>query len=132
MVSTEVLTNMSVILLYLGVFSGFAGYVPKAMFLMGSSYPITTNKALIQFGKQMKESHTALGLTRESADNLVSVPTIYPTHQGLLPRYTGHVPGTGCFLLRNMQGQCAIMNIIITNVYQTLTSFNLNLYRKNA
>ncbi|XP_058267054.1 protein FAM166B [Hemibagrus wyckioides] len=73
--------------------SGFTGYVPRARFLMGSSFPITTNKALIQFGKQMKASHSALGLTRESDDNLVSAPTIYPTHRGLLPRYTGHVPG---------------------------------------
>ncbi|KAK3549776.1 hypothetical protein QTP86_008006 [Hemibagrus guttatus] len=71
---------------------GFTGYVPRARFLMGSSFPITTNKALIQFGKQMKASHSALGLTRESDDNLVSAPTIYPTHRGLLPRYTGHVP----------------------------------------
>ncbi|KAB5543792.1 hypothetical protein PHYPO_G00083700 [Pangasianodon hypophthalmus] len=73
--------------------SGFTGYVPKAKFLIGSSYPKTTNKALIQFGKQMKASHTALGLRRESAHNLVSVPTIYPTHRGLLPHYAGHVPG---------------------------------------
>ncbi|MCJ8742770.1 hypothetical protein PDJAM_G00086170 [Pangasius djambal] len=71
----------------------FTGYVPKAKFLIGCSYPKTTNKALIQFGKQMKASHTALGLRRESADNLVSVPTIYPTHRGLLPHYAGHVPG---------------------------------------
>ncbi|XP_060751335.1 ciliary microtubule inner protein 2B [Tachysurus vachellii] len=73
--------------------SGFAGYVPRARYLMGSSFPITTNKALIQFGKQMKASHSALGLTRERDDNLVSAPIIYPTHRGLLPRYTGHVPG---------------------------------------
>ncbi|XP_053501164.1 protein FAM166B isoform X1 [Ictalurus furcatus] len=73
--------------------SGFTGYVPKARFLIGSSYPKTTNKALIQLGKQMKASHSAHGLTTESADNLVSLPSIYPTQQGLLPRYTGHVPG---------------------------------------
>lgn len=65
---------------------------------MGSSFPVTTNKALIQFGKQMKASHSALGLIRERDDNLVAAPIIYPTHRGLLPCYTGHVPGTSCFL----------------------------------
>lgn len=124
--------NESVMILYRGVFAGFTGYVPKARFLIGSSYPKTTNKALIQLGKQMKASHSAHGLTTESADNLVSLPSIYPTQQGLLPRYTGHVPGTDCFLLRNMQGQRAVANIIIQNVDQTLISFNLNLYRKIA
>ncbi|XP_053332158.1 protein FAM166B [Clarias gariepinus] len=73
--------------------SGFTGYVPRAKFLVGSSYPITTNKALIQFGKQMKRSHSAFDLTRESSDNMDSMPSIYRTHPGMLPHFTGHVPG---------------------------------------
>ncbi|XP_036451260.1 protein FAM166B [Colossoma macropomum] len=69
--------------------SGFTGYVPKARFLIGTSYPITTNKALIQFSKEMKVGHSV----REGGNNLPSASTIYPTHHGLLPSYTGHVPG---------------------------------------
>ncbi|KAL7846898.1 hypothetical protein SRHO_G00218780 [Serrasalmus rhombeus] len=69
--------------------SGFTGYVPKARFLIGTSYPITTNKALIQFSKEMKVGHSM----REGDNNLPSAATIYPTHRGLLPSYTGHVPG---------------------------------------
>ncbi|XP_026862300.2 protein FAM166B [Electrophorus electricus] len=73
--------------------SGFTGYVPKARFLIGTSYPVTTNKALIQFGKEMKAGYNALSLEREAAENLPQVHTIYPSHQGLMPSYTGHVPG---------------------------------------
>ncbi|XP_076876484.1 ciliary microtubule inner protein 2B [Brachyhypopomus gauderio] len=73
--------------------SGFTGYVPKARFLIGTSYPITTNKALIQFGKEMKAGHCAPSMPKEEAENLPQIPTIYPAHQGLMPSYTGHVPG---------------------------------------
>ncbi|XP_062870243.1 ciliary microtubule inner protein 2B [Trichomycterus rosablanca] len=73
--------------------SGFSGYVPKSRVLFGTSYPITTNKALIHFGKEMKQGGTALSVREESDDSLPPVPTIYPSHQGLLPKYTGHVPG---------------------------------------
>ncbi|KAL7847949.1 hypothetical protein AOLI_G00226670 [Acnodon oligacanthus] len=69
--------------------SGYIGYVPRARFLIGTSYPITTNKALIQFSKEMKAGHNM----REGDNNLPSAPTIYLTHRGLLPSYTGHVPG---------------------------------------
>ncbi|KAI4876345.1 hypothetical protein NFI96_017812, partial [Prochilodus magdalenae] len=69
--------------------AGFTGYVPRARFLIGTSYPITTNKALIQFSKEMKVSHRL----KEGGNNLPPASTIYPTHRGLLPSYTGHVPG---------------------------------------
>ncbi|KAI5622628.1 protein FAM166B [Silurus asotus] len=69
--------------------SGFTGFVPRTRFLIGSSYSLTTNKALIQFGKQMK-GHSVHDLEGESTDDL---PTIYPTHRGMLPHYTGYVPG---------------------------------------
>ncbi|XP_072514485.1 ciliary microtubule inner protein 2B [Salminus brasiliensis] len=72
--------------------SGFTGYVPKARFLIGTGYPITTNKALIQFGKQVKAGDSAVGLM-ESDNNLPSASAIFPTHRGMLPSYTGHVPG---------------------------------------
>ncbi|XP_066507902.1 ciliary microtubule inner protein 2B [Hoplias malabaricus] len=72
--------------------SGFTGYVPKARFLIGSGYPITTNKALIQFSKERSMGHGSKSLT-EGDNSLPPVPNIYPTHRGLLPSYTGHVPG---------------------------------------
>ncbi|XP_042565382.1 protein FAM166B [Clupea harengus] len=68
--------------------SGYTGYVPKSRFLIGSGYPITTNKALIQFGRELK------GIIEEPwplPPALTS--TIYHSNRGLLPSYTGHVPG---------------------------------------
>ncbi|ROI48936.1 Protein FAM166B [Anabarilius grahami] len=73
--------------------SGFTGYVPKARFLFGTGYPIITNKALIQFGKEMKSGHTSLNLQEELSTSLPLIPTIYPSKTGLLPSYTGHIPG---------------------------------------
>ncbi|XP_051540145.1 protein FAM166B-like [Myxocyprinus asiaticus] len=73
--------------------SGFTGYVPKARFLFGAGYPITTNKALIQFGKEMKAGQTSLGLPEEETSGLPMITTIYPSKTGLLPSYTGHIPG---------------------------------------
>ncbi|XP_051972561.1 protein FAM166B-like [Xyrauchen texanus] len=73
--------------------SGFTGYVPKARFLFGAGYPMTTNKALIQFGKEMKAGQTSLGLPEEETDSLPMITTIYPSKTGLLPCYTGHIPG---------------------------------------
>ncbi|XP_062340565.1 ciliary microtubule inner protein 2B [Osmerus eperlanus] len=73
--------------------SGFTGYVPKSRFLIGSGYPITTNKALIQFGKEMKSDVTSVRLRGEDPGSLPSLPTVYSSKHGLLPSYTGHVPG---------------------------------------
>ncbi|XP_056109285.1 protein FAM166B [Rhinichthys klamathensis goyatoka] len=73
--------------------SGFTGYVPKARFLFGSGYPIITNKALIHFSKEMKAGQTSLNLQEEESTSLPLIPTIYPSKSGLLPSYTGHIPG---------------------------------------
>ncbi|KAK6305382.1 hypothetical protein J4Q44_G00241620 [Coregonus suidteri] len=45
--------------------SGFTGYVPKSRLLIGTGYPITTNKALVQFGKEMRRDPTSLGRNQE-------------------------------------------------------------------
>ncbi|XP_056591751.1 protein FAM166B [Triplophysa dalaica] len=72
--------------------SGFTGYVPKARFLIGTGYPIITNKALIQFGKEMKADQSSFRLLEETT-GLPMISTIYPSKNGLLPAYTGHIPG---------------------------------------
>lgn len=74
------------------VFIGFTGYVPKARFLIGTGYPIITNKALIQFGKEMKADQSSFRLLEETT-GLPMISTIYPSKKGLLPAYTGHIPG---------------------------------------
>ncbi|XP_054612802.1 protein FAM166B isoform X2 [Dunckerocampus dactyliophorus] len=57
--------------------SGFTGHVPKSRFLIGKGYPVATNEALTQFGRQ-----------------LPSIRTIDPSHKrGVVPSFTGHIPG---------------------------------------
>lgn len=71
---------------------GFTGYVPKSRFLIGTSYPVTTNRALILFGKQMQSDPTSLDISGEKDNTLPPIP-IYSSNHGLMPAYAGHVPG---------------------------------------
>ncbi|RXN21323.1 protein FAM166B-like [Labeo rohita] len=68
-------------------------YFISARFLFGSGYPIITNKALIQFGKEKEAGQTSFNLQKEETSSLPLIPTIYPSKTGLLPSYKGHVPG---------------------------------------
>ncbi|XP_076019681.1 ciliary microtubule inner protein 2B [Genypterus blacodes] len=67
--------------------SGFTGHVPKSNFLIGTSYPITTNKALVQFGKQQRHEPVTLDSPWDRGNTLPSI------HRGQLPKFTGHIPG---------------------------------------
>lgn len=71
--------------------SGFAGHVPKARFLFGNGYPITTKKALIQFGKQLRNE--PISLTAVEGQGSSSPPTLHHQHRTVLPAFTGHIPG---------------------------------------
>ncbi|XP_075864950.1 ciliary microtubule inner protein 2B isoform X2 [Microcebus murinus] len=68
--------------------SGFTGYVPRARFLFGSSFPVLTNQALREFGH--KDSQ---GGAQKDPKHLPPLPRIYPQKLGLLPNYGGYVPG---------------------------------------
>ncbi|XP_035523337.1 protein FAM166B [Morone saxatilis] len=72
--------------------SGFTGHVPKSRFLIGKSYPITTNQALIQFGKQQRNDPTFLHIPGEN-ESTTSMPKIYQSNRGVVPSFTGHIPG---------------------------------------
>ncbi|CAL1569545.1 unnamed protein product [Knipowitschia caucasica] len=68
--------------------SGFTGHVPKTRFLFGKGYSITTNQALILFGKQQR--HEPSG--QEPAKG-GSSPSHYPPKRPVVPAFTGHIPG---------------------------------------
>ncbi|KAJ8339094.1 hypothetical protein SKAU_G00358800 [Synaphobranchus kaupii] len=70
--------------------SGFSGFIPKSRFLFGSGYPLTTNRALIQFDKEARAKN---GVLQPAGEWFPPVTTIYPPHSGMVPCYTGHVPG---------------------------------------
>ena len=75
---------------------GYTGFVPRARGLIGSGYPIITHNALNEFTDDLlriKESENRpidLGPMKP-----VHKPTkpIYPVESGLVPHYTGHIPG---------------------------------------
>ncbi|XP_055009160.1 protein FAM166B [Boleophthalmus pectinirostris] len=71
--------------------SGFTGHVPKARFLIGKSYPITTNQALVQFGKQQRNEPFSQD-TAEGQDSS-TLPTLYHPNRAVVPSFTGHIPG---------------------------------------
>ncbi|CAH6790297.1 Fam166b [Phodopus roborovskii] len=68
--------------------SGFTGYVPRARFLFGSSFPVLTNQALQEFGQMCSRD-------RVQKDPKPLSPLPRPNFQslGLLPHYGGYVPG---------------------------------------
>uniref|UniRef100_A0A3B4Y0S3 Ciliary microtubule inner protein 2B n=1 Tax=Seriola lalandi dorsalis TaxID=1841481 RepID=A0A3B4Y0S3_SERLL len=73
--------------------SGFTGHVPKCRSLIGKGYPITTNQALIQFGKQQQSDPTSHDTAGRKDSSTPPMPTIYPSNRGVVPSFTGHIPG---------------------------------------
>ncbi|XP_026518887.1 protein FAM166B [Terrapene carolina triunguis] len=69
--------------------SGFTGFVPRARFLIGAGYPLTTHRALVEFG-QTRGSRPEAG---KGSPVLPPLLKSYPTDMGLLPHYAGYVPG---------------------------------------
>lgn len=72
--------------------SGFTGFVPRARFLIGTGYPITTNRALLEFSQMTLRKGGRSG-TEKGGAVLSPLGKTYPADGGLLPRYTGYVPG---------------------------------------
>ncbi|XP_030047734.1 ciliary microtubule inner protein 2B [Microcaecilia unicolor] len=75
---------------------GFTGYIPRARFLFGAGYSVTTNRALVEFGQKIWKRNKASGRAQETGKGDHSLPDvcrIYPNDLGLLPQYTGYVPG---------------------------------------
>ncbi|XP_054469059.1 protein FAM166B [Anoplopoma fimbria] len=73
--------------------SGFTGHVPKSRCLIGKGFPITTNQALIQFGKQQRTDPTAQSIPGRKDSTITPMPTIYPSNRAVVPSFTGHIPG---------------------------------------
>lgn len=76
--------------------AGYTGFIPKARKHFGQSYPTTTTLAL----REHKAEATRLNHSLNEPVNLSRVtekvlPTskIYPKTTGLVPHYTGHIPG---------------------------------------
>ncbi|KAF5915717.1 hypothetical protein HPG69_011530 [Diceros bicornis minor] len=67
---------------------GFTGYVPRARFLFGSSFPVLTNQALQEFGQMY-----SWGRPQKDPKHLPPLSRTYSQNLSLLPNYGDHVPG---------------------------------------
>ncbi|XP_041368533.1 protein FAM166B-like [Gigantopelta aegis] len=78
--------------------SGYQGFVPRSRGLMGLGFPIITNKALITFTeevskhRQLKNQPILVKRELKSARD-PSKKQIYTVGVGMIPDYTGHIPG---------------------------------------
>lgn len=76
--------------------SGYTGYVPRSRFLIGTGYPITTNRALMEFAEMTLRKASEIQDRQEAQEGTTlqsDQSHIYLERLGLLPRYTGYVPG---------------------------------------
>ncbi|KAM7369085.1 hypothetical protein PAMP_013382 [Pampus punctatissimus] len=73
--------------------SGFTGHVPKSRFLIGKGYPIITNQALIQFGKQQQTDPTSKHISEWKDSTIPPITTNYPSNRGMVSSFAGHIPG---------------------------------------
>ncbi|XP_061468709.1 ciliary microtubule inner protein 2B isoform X2 [Rhineura floridana] len=76
---------------------GFTGFVPRAQYLIGASYPVITHRALVEFDQmRQKLRQGPSGSCTEAQGDGEALPPLaktYPTDTGLLPYYKGYVPG---------------------------------------
>ncbi|KAM5191811.1 ciliary microtubule inner protein 2B [Mantella aurantiaca] len=103
--------------------SGYTGYVPRSRFLIGTGYPITTNRAMQEFGHITLKKSVRVGGQSEPRERNKEQPDdghIYLEELGLLPRYTGYVPGykfqyghTYGHLTQNALGQSTLQKQLV-------------------
>ncbi|XP_071322698.1 ciliary microtubule inner protein 2B [Trachinotus anak] len=98
--------------------SGFMGHVPKSRFLIGKGYPMITNQALIQFGKRQSDP-TSQDIPGRKDSTTPHMPTIYPSNRGVVPSFTGHIPGYQ-FMYGHTYGQLSQNALEKSSIKRTL------------
>ena len=76
--------------------TGYTGFVPRARPRLGMGYPIITHEALNEFTSDTKRltdiKEQGITIHREERP-IKDSRLIYPVESGLVPHYTGHIPG---------------------------------------
>ena len=78
------------------LFQGYTGFVPRSRGLLGLGYPLITHNALNEFTDEVKEYKVRKSLPvtiYRDKTNYVDANLLYPNESGLVPHYTGHIPG---------------------------------------
>lgn len=81
---------------YRTFFQGYTGFVPRSRGLLGLGYPLITHNALNEFTDEVKEYKVRKSLPvtiYRDKTNYVDANLLYPNESGLVPHYTGHIPG---------------------------------------
>uniref|UniRef100_H2YCH3 Ciliary microtubule inner protein 2B n=1 Tax=Ciona savignyi TaxID=51511 RepID=H2YCH3_CIOSA len=79
--------------------SGYTGFVPRTRELISLGYPSQTNRGLTKFTNNLKQleenitSDTKLPLNPPTNPRKLDKSAIYPTDRGMVPHYTGYIPG---------------------------------------
>ena len=76
--------------------SGYTGFVPKAQKYLGQGYPIISRQALSEHAEECKRLSQSINTSVVLEQPMVSTPPsclLYSKGQGLIPNYTGHIPG---------------------------------------
>ena len=75
---------------------GYTGFVPRSRAHLGMGYPTITNLALNEFTDDIKRHDGVMheGVRLEAPKyHVTDGKPIYPVETGLVPHYTGHIPG---------------------------------------
>lgn len=76
--------------------SGYTGFVPRARPRHGAGYPIITHDALNEFTTdiaRLKSLHNHPVTVHKPEVRIRDLKLLYPVESGIIPRYTGHIPG---------------------------------------
>ena len=79
--------------------SGYTGFVPKARKYLGQSYPTITRYALQEQaaeGKRLQRTANDPVKVFRPVEKVRTTVGIYPKDTGLVPHFTGHIPGMLC------------------------------------
>ena len=76
--------------------SGYTGFIPKVQQYLGQGYPIITRHALQEHAQESEKleasKYAPVILERQPQCN-PPLSVLYTKGQGLMPHYTGHIPG---------------------------------------
>lgn len=110
--------------------TGYTGFVPRARGKLGMGYPLITHMALNEFTDDSKR-HKEIELVpfQIHRDGIVQGASakIYPVESGLVPHYTGHIPGERTITCHISLIKCKHLHICARHGQIGIGIYNLHL-----
>ncbi len=76
--------------------SGYTGFIPRARKRLGQGYPIIASQSYEERNADIERRRRTLSepiTVHQPQEKVSALVGIYPKENGLIPLYTGHVPG---------------------------------------